>query len=413
MRLLRVLVLLGLVFGLVVASAASPAQAAQSAVPDGDVANPGSWSEGVPTSDADSSLFNELIDLGGSDDASTFDKTADMREGDANKAFIVSLSSVNDPNSSIAHTIVVRARKNQSGGVSMNLIVTLQRPDGSAIASFTTSALDETWNDYDYTLTEGEADSIAPADYSNLQLKVDADPSTGGTTNGRHPEVSTLELALPEGGALNSPLPDPIYEFCKLNPNQCTAVVGDLTDPLPPPPPAPDEPADLEPGLGATAEISPYVVLDNWNWRYESKVFPYWACINDTNHCRKVGEVKVWARIHLNGRQSQWKQTSTAWSGPAIKAAHAYNCVDDNGGWPNSSCSGGWRHLWNDNYQTAPWTRPNPDYIYHEDWSTYWYDFHWHWHARGWSGWTWRFPQSGNKTSAKFLCDRGWGECRF
>ena len=186
-------------------SVGTPAQAAQLVVPDGDVSNAGSWFEGVSTADGDTALWNEITDEAGPDDASTFDRTADMTQGDANKAFVVSLASVADPNSSANHTILVRARKNQSGGINLNLVVTLQRPDGSAIASFTTPALDAAWTDYTYTLTAAQADSIASSDYSDLSVKIDADPSAGGTTNGRHPEVTKVELQLPDEGTVALP----------------------------------------------------------------------------------------------------------------------------------------------------------------------------------------------------------------
>lgn len=200
------LFLSGLALALSLAPVTSPARAAQFVLPATDVANPGNWSEGVPTTDNDTSLWNEIIDEAGPDDSSTFDKTADMFQGAANKAFVVGLSSTTDPQSSAGHTISVRARKNQTGGVKMKLTITLQREDGSAIAAFTTPALDATWTEYTYTLTTAEADSISSTDYSSLQIKVDADPSAGTTNEGRHPEVTELELELPSSPP-ESPLP--------------------------------------------------------------------------------------------------------------------------------------------------------------------------------------------------------------
>ena len=183
---------------------ASPAQAAQVALPDADVSNGGNWSEGVSAADGDTALWNEIDDSAG-DDSSTFDKTTDMFQADANRAFVVSLGSVSDPNSSLGHTVVVRARKNQSGGINLNLSITLQRPDGTAIASFTTPTLNEIWTDYTYTLTGAEADSIASDDYSNLRAKVVVDASAGATNNGRHPQLTSLGLELPDGGVGSIP----------------------------------------------------------------------------------------------------------------------------------------------------------------------------------------------------------------
>ena len=179
-------------------STMSTAHAAQVARPDRDVSNSGNWSEGVSTADSDTSLWNEITDTDGPDDSSTYDKTADMNEGGANKSFVVSLSSVGDPHSSVGHVILLRARKNQSGGINISLDVALERSDGTVLASFTTPPLDEVWTDYTYALTDSEANSITSADYGDLQVNVAADPSAGPSTNGRHPEITKVQLQLPE-----------------------------------------------------------------------------------------------------------------------------------------------------------------------------------------------------------------------
>lgn len=74
--------------------------------------------------------------------------------------------------------------------------------------------------------------------------------------------------------------------------------------------------------------------------------------------------VGTWHRditLRIFGRDVNWYQTSDVTAGPAIKARHEFNCVDNNGALPNTSCTGGWQRRWNSVYTAAKWTWPNPD----------------------------------------------------
>jgi hypothetical protein len=143
-------------------------------------------------------------------------------------------------------------------------------------------------------------------------------------------------------------------------------------------------------------------------WTYDTS-YRYYLC-NSSGYCRYIGKVRVTARINLNGRQSQFTMTSERWEGPAIKPVHKWDCVDDNGGWPNSSCSGGWQSDPSSNYITTGVFKSYNAY-YHSENETYWYDFIHRWYAQGYGNIYW---DPGKLTSKHFVCKSvSVGPCRF
>lgn len=89
-----------------------------------------------------------------------------------------------------------------------------------------------------------------------------------------------------------------------------------------------------------------------------------------------------------------------------MKMTHKWNCIDDNGWLPNTSCTGGWQAHQDPYYR---WGRfSSYDAVYHEDNDKYWYDFKRSWRASGWSGWVWNDQQ---RASHKFTWSGS--SCRF
>lgn len=129
--------------------------------------------------------------------------------------------------------------------------------------------------------------------------------------------------------------------------------------------------------------------------------------------CRVVARFKAFAKINLNGRQSQWTQWSERWEGPALRASHGWKCVDDNGNLPNSSCQD-LMHRKNSGYTIGRYVAPDPHTNYHSDDELYWYKFHYHFEIDGYSG-KWRWPNGGEFDSAKFECLDAFepSPCRF
>jgi hypothetical protein len=145
-------------------------------------------------------------------------------------------------------------------------------------------------------------------------------------------------------------------------------------------------------------------------WNY-NQVWLYGYTVNGQNVT--VGQIRVTAKINLNGRQSQWTQTIGTFSGPAIYGNNEWNCVDDNGILPNTSCSGGWQSRWNNsngspNFTTSTFT--STDTNYHQDNSTYWYDFDYFWEAKGYGSLLWT---TGTLTSYHFVCKNRTAPCQF
>lgn len=151
-------------------------------------------------------------------------------------------------------------------------------------------------------------------------------------------------------------------------------------------------------------------IIDAYHWKYGQATIEYGFIVN--GQLVPVGQLLLGASIGLNGRQSNWDQTSKVFTGPAVSATHHWNCVDDNGGLPNTECNegtGAWPSHDDPSYRTGTWESTASNY--HSDASTYWYDHYWTWSASGYSG-SWRLPNS-HFSSAHFSCPRSPAICTF
>jgi hypothetical protein len=90
--------------------------------------------------------------------------------------YVTKLTTVEDPLSSVNHTVRIRRSKDAAGGATINLTVELRQgytnegAQGTLIATVMNAvAIDETWTTTSYTLSGAEADAIT--DYSNLYLR--------------------------------------------------------------------------------------------------------------------------------------------------------------------------------------------------------------------------------------------------
>lgn len=151
-------------------------------------------------------------------------------------------------------------------------------------------------------------------------------------------------------------------------------------------------------------------LTNNYIWTFNDTLRYY--IVDSSGNSLQIGTVRVTANINLNGRQSRWTQTTQVLSGPAIKATHRWNCVDDNGNLPNTECNGdgGW---WVSNsdatYRSSTFTTNRTNY--HAQTETYWYDFEYRWLAQGWPGFSW---YSGSGSSYSFSCRNvQTNPCRF
>ena len=91
----------------------------------------------------------------------------------------------------------------------------------------------------------------------------------------------------------------------------------------------------------------------------------HYFLVDSNGNRRNIGDVRVTARINLNGRQSQWRMTTQVLTGPAIKATHHWNCVDDNGSLPNSECNegtGSWPSNTDPSYRSTTFTTNKNNY---------------------------------------------------
>jgi hypothetical protein len=148
----------------------------------------------------------------------------------------------------------------------------------------------------------------------------------------------------------------------------------------------------------------------NYLWTFNDSLRYYIVDSSGASHY--IGTVRVTAKINLNGRQSQWTQTTQVIAGPAIKATHRWNCVDDNGSFLNSECNegtGSWPSHTDTSYRSSTFTTYRTNF--HSQTETYWYDFEYYWLASGWSGIQW---YSGRGTSYHFSCRNvQTNPCRF
>jgi hypothetical protein len=146
-------------------------------------------------------------------------------------------------------------------------------------------------------------------------------------------------------------------------------------------------------------------VINAYKWEWTDTVRYAWC---STRSCHYVGTIRLGAYLDLAGIESLWYQAADAITLPAVRATLRWNCVDDNGRLPNTSCSGGWQTRTN-LYPTTGIIDAS-DYNTHRDPGTYWYDFRYAWQAAGYPGITWNY---GPFTSAHFQCTGVRGECYF
>ena len=147
-------------------------------------------------------------------------------------------------------------------------------------------------------------------------------------------------------------------------------------------------------------------------WSY-SDLYRYRVC--DGSSCTPyLGSYTAWARIDLAGRQSDWRQRTTVETGPALWATHTYNCVDDNGILPNTSCTGGWRnHTCQNPIPRGDRCGTGPFTVTLQDDATYWWDFEYYVSPNSgpYEGVIFRSPTT---SSYHFECfTRSGSDCRF
>ena len=107
-------------------------------------------------------------------------------------------------------------------------------------------------------------------------------------------------------------------------------------------------------------------VINAYRWDWTDTVRYAWC---STRGCRYVGTIRLGAYLDLAGIESLWYQTADAITLPAVRATLRWNCVDDNGWLPNTSCSGGWQTRTNPHYTTGIFDAG--DYNTHRDPGTY------------------------------------------
>lgn len=163
-----------------------------------------------------------------------------------------------------------------------------------------------------------------------------------------------------------------------------------------------DRAIDLErflgPGISAVGS-SP----TPWRWQYDDTE-AYIAVVG--SDWVQVGTYRTTQKVTLHGRQSTWRMTSDVWTGPGINMTHKWNCVDDNGRLPNTSCSGGWQSDPRGYFTSSKFS--SQDQNYHQDNDDYWYNWRRSFTASGWIGWTWF---TGNQSTHRFQCSGS--TCQF
>lgn len=149
--------------------------------------------------------------------------------------------------------------------------------------------------------------------------------------------------------------------------------------------------------------------VSDYIWSYGEGV-NYSVCSSTT--CSHLGQVYVTARINMNGRQSKWGMSIAPMSGPyQIKGTNKWNCRDNNGSLPDTSCSGGQQARTASDFHTNAFH--SSDTNYHSDDEVYWYNFSYAWKAINYPSWTFSWV---NKRSWKFACNQnyaGAAKCRF
>lgn len=160
---------------------ALPAYTAEVALtPDGDSANPGSWTdEGAGSTNIFQSIDESVAGAPG--DADYVQSPVDP----SNAEYEVSLSNISDPSTSSYHRVEYRYSKDAAAGKTIELTVEL-RQGATVKASKVHSDISELWAKGSFDLTKAEADSIT--DYNDLRIRFKA--NVGGAGGSRRARVS-------------------------------------------------------------------------------------------------------------------------------------------------------------------------------------------------------------------------------
>ena len=161
----------------------------QFARPDSDISNDGGWNT--------SPLWDDIDDSVDSPDANLV--TVSISYLASAKMFEVGLSDVIDPTSSSDHVVRVRGYFSRLVGAAAQFI-TVDLVEGTTVRATASIQLTLSETTHEFTLTGGEADAITS--YSNLRLRVSAEPPDGlNTENGLF--INAAELRIPDAGFLH------------------------------------------------------------------------------------------------------------------------------------------------------------------------------------------------------------------
>ncbi|HSR50921.1 MAG TPA: hypothetical protein VLV83_08830, partial [Acidobacteriota bacterium] len=130
-----------------------------------------------------------------------------------------------DPASSTGHILRARWNKDAAGGHSIDAVLELWQGTpgtGTLIATLSVTAISETEQTSEYTLSAGEADSIT--DYAALHGRLSRQGDTGGPQSGRRSlVVEAAELETPDAASGVTATQNAAYESLELpssNPSQ-------------------------------------------------------------------------------------------------------------------------------------------------------------------------------------------------
>ena len=141
---------------------------AQYARPSVDKNNPGSW---VNQADSGTNIY-QTIDETVADDADYIKSPV----APSSAAYVTTLSTVEDPQSSSGHVVRYRYGKDVAGGATVNVTVELRQgyvsevSQGTLIHQEVHNSIADGWTAGTFTLSSGEADSIT--DYASLYLRI-------------------------------------------------------------------------------------------------------------------------------------------------------------------------------------------------------------------------------------------------
>jgi hypothetical protein len=125
-------------------------------------------------------------------------------------------------------------------------------------------------------------------------------------------------------------------------------------------------------------KFSPGSVASAWLWSW-NQVVAYGVEVDGVR--RRIGQVRVTARVNLDGRHAQSTQTIETFSGPAIKATSRSKCWDDNNPtwFPDTNC--GSSEVIGIDYQLARYVNKYTPYLIEDE--RYWFEYTFHWKPKG------------------------------